>query len=146
MINETLTLVKVFEGKSYTAYLCPAMVWTIGYGTTRYPGGMRVKEGEDCTDKEAERYLMHELEYAMVKVLQLTTVELNPYQLGALISFVYNLGAGAFRASTLRRRINNHEFDDVPYQLSRWVNGGGRRLKGLVRRRAAEIELWGMYG
>lgn len=142
MINETLTLVKAFEGKSHTAYLCPAMVWTIGYGTTRYPGGIRVKAGDDCTDKEAERYLTHELEYAMMKVLQLTTVELNQYQLGALTSFVYNLGAGAFRASTLRRRINNQEFNDVPYQMGRWVNAGGRRLAGLVRRRAAEVELW----
>jgi len=63
-------------------------------------------------------------------------------QRAALSSFVYNFGSGAFRASTLRRKINAGDFDDVPYQMSRWNKAGGRVLRGLTRRRAAEVELW----
>jgi lysozyme len=67
---------------------------------------------------------------------------LNENQRAAVASFIYNLGRGAFRASTLRKRINAGEFDDIPYQLSRWNKAGGRILRGLVRRRAAEANLW----
>jgi lysozyme len=143
VIQDGVDLVARFEGYSATPYKCPAGVWTIGYGTTRYPWGRRVTAGEKpCTKAQAEKWLSIELSKAEQSVARLTTPYLNEYRRAALASFVYNLGAGAFRASTLRRRINSGDWDDVPYQLSRWNKAGGRILKGLALRRAAEAQLW----
>ena len=143
MIKEGVDLVIGFEGYSSTPYRCAAGVWTIGYGTTRYPDGRRVTgDDPECTKEQAEAWLHHELEKAERTVIRYTSIYLNDLQRAALASFVYNLGSGAFRASTLRRRINSNNWEDVPYQLSRWNKAGGRVLRGLVRRRAAEAELW----
>ena len=143
MIKEGVDLVTLFEGYSSTPYRCAAGVWTIGFGTTRYPSGRRVTRSDpDCTREQAETWLHHELEKAERVVIRYCKIYLNDKQRAALASFVYNLGSGAFRASTLRRRINSGDWDDVPYQMSRWNKAGGRVLRGLVRRRTAEAELW----
>jgi lysozyme len=143
MIKEGVDLVIRFEGYSSTPYRCAAGVWTIGYGTTRYPDGRRVTgDDPECTKQQAEAWLHHELEKAERAVIMYCKPYLNDKQRAALASFVYNLGSGAFKASTLRRRINSGDWDDVPYQLSRWNKAGGRVLRGLVRRRTAEAELW----
>lgn len=144
MIQQGVDLVVSFEGFSSTPYKCAAGVWTIGYGTTRYPSGRRVTAHDaPCTREQAEEWLLHELlRCERVVIRQCHPVHLNPYQRAALASFVYNLGSGAFRASTLRRRILSGEFEDVPYQFSRWNKAAGRVLRGLVRRRQAEINLW----
>lgn len=143
MIKAGVELVTHFEGYSSTPYRCAAGVWTIGFGTTRYPDGRRVTSDDpDCTREQAEEWLHHALEKAEHVVINYCTLYLNQNQRAALASFVYNLGSGAFRASTLRRRINGGDWDDVPYQISRWNKAGGRVLRGLTRRRAAEVELW----
>jgi lysozyme len=142
-MKDALAMCKCFEGLCLVPYLCPANVWTIGYGTTHYPNGKRVaKDDPACTVEQAEHWLEYELSYARHQVRKLVQVELTVNQEEALVDFVYNLGAGAFRASTLLKRVNSGDFADVPYQLSRWVNGGGRKLPGLVKRRAAEAELF----
>lgn len=136
-------LVKLFEGFSASPYRCPGGVWTIGYGTTRYPDGTRVSEyNDDCTREQAEEWLHDELVKAEQVVIRYCKPHLNENQRAALSSFVYNLGSGAFRASTLRRRINTGDWDDVPHQMRRWNKAGGRVLPGLIRRRNAEVELW----
>jgi len=148
VIKEGVTLVTAFEGYSPTPYRCAAGVWTIGFGTTRYPDGRRITGlDRDCTWLEAEVWLHHELAKAEQTVMRYCKPYLCDKQRAALASFVYNLGSGAFRASTLRRRINSGDWDDVPYQLSRWNKAGGRVLRGLTRRRAAEADLWneGIY-
>ncbi len=143
MIDEGVDLVAAFEGLSTTTYLCPAVVWTIGYGTTRYPNTVRVTEPDpDCTVEQAEHWLEHELASSERVVMAYCSVYLNAFQRAALASFVYNLGSGAFRASTLRKRVNSGDWDDVPTQMRRWVYAGGKKLSGLVRRREAEIALW----
>ncbi len=143
MIKEGVDLVTSFEGYYSKPYLCPGGVWTIGFGTIRYPNGVRVtKYDKECTREQAEQWLHHELLKAEQAVIRYTTVFLNDQQRAALASFVYNLGSGAFRASTLLKRINAVEWYDVPYQLSRWNKAGGRVLNGLVRRRVAEADLW----
>jgi len=143
MIKRGVDLVTLFEGYSSTPYRCSAGVWTIGFGTTRYPNGKRVtKFDPECTRGKAEAWLHHELVKAERAVIRYCKPYLNDIQRAALASFVYNLGSGAFRASTLRRRINSNDWEDVPYQLSRWNKAGGRVLRGLSRRRAAEAELW----
>lgn len=142
-----IELAQEFEGLSLVPYYCPANVATTGYGSTYYRDGTRVKITDDpITQGEAYGMLFHEMEVAEMAVIRATKVYLNGNQRAALASFVYNLGAGAFRASTLRRRINSGDFDDVEYQLSRWVNAGGKRLNGLVRRRKAEADLFNNTG
>tara|TARA_R110002126_G_scaffold159137_2_gene306499 strand:+ start:76 stop:528 length:453 start_codon:yes stop_codon:yes gene_type:complete len=143
MIKAGVDLVIRFEGYSSTPYRCATGVWTIGFGTTRYPDGRRVTGYDsECTREQAESWLHHELEKAERAVIRYCKPYLNENQRAPLASFVYNLGSGAFRASTLRRRINTGDWDDVPYQIQRWNKAGGRILRGLTRRRAAEVELW----
>ena len=75
-------------------------------------------------------------------VLRLINVLLTDGQFDALVSFTYNPGGGALQRSTLRRKINREEHTEVPEQFMRWVWAGGRKLKGLVRRRVAEAGLY----
>jgi lysozyme len=77
-------------------------------------------------------------------VVRLVTVTIDEYQRGALASFAFNLGAGSLQSSTLLKRINGDEWEDVPTQFNRWVFAGGRKLPGLIRRRAAEAGLWAL--
>lgn len=95
----------------------------------------------ECTQEQAEQWLTEDLQPAIVDANQLCP-GLNAYQLAALASFVYNLGAGRLKASTLRRRINAKQWDEVPREFRKWVYGGGKKLPGLVARRDDEIRLW----
>ena len=131
-----------FEGYSATSYLCPAFVWTIGYGTTRYPDGTHVGENESCTEAQAQEWLLHDLDGAGEVVSRQVKVPLTQNQFDALTSFVYNLGAGAFASSTLLRMLNGGAYDVAADQFKLWVHGGGVVLPGLVKRRAAEVELF----
>jgi lysozyme len=149
---EALDLIKSFEGYlkrlsdctgRVAPYLCPAGVPTIGWGTTFYPGGRKVALADPPIGCErATECLAHELTANERDVDRLTTAKLHPLSRGALVSFVYNCGAGAYRASTLRRKVNEGAWSEVPRELAKWRMGGGRILPGLVRRRAAEAELF----
>jgi lysozyme len=75
-------------------------------------------------------------------VCRLVKVPLTDGQFDALVSFTFNLGSGALQRSTLRRKVNREEHEEVPREFLRWVWAGGRKLKGLVRRRAAEADLY----
>jgi len=135
-------LVSQFEGYSATAYLCPAGVMTIGYGTTVYPDGTKVKGGDTCTEDQAQAWLQHDLSWAGEAVARLVKVDLSQNQFDALTSFVYNLGAGALQGSTLLRMLNGGAYDLAAAQFQFWVHGGGKILPGLVKRRAAEAALF----
>lgn len=138
-----LALIKQFEGLSLIPYLCPAQIWTIGYGATRDKDGRQVTaQSAAITESEATDLLRRDVAQAAAWVDKLVRVPLSPRQAGALTSFIFNLGPTRFRASTLRKRLNERDFDAVPNQLLRWVYGGGRKLPGLVRRREAEAFLW----
>lgn len=134
-----LDLIKRFEGFSRTVYFCPAGYPTIGYGHV-------VKDDEDFSagidESQAEELLRQDAQIAERAVLRLINVPLTDGQFDALVSFTYNLGGGALQRSTLRRKINREEHAEVPEQFMRWVWAGGRKLKGLVRRRAAEAEIY----
>jgi len=134
-------LVIAFEGFYSRPYLCPASVPTIGFGTIRYPNGRRVTLKDEAISKEtALAYAEYELKRCLVDTVRICPVLLrHPSEwLGAIVDFVYNLGAGNLRSSALRRKINEEEWEEVPFQLSRWVYGGGKKLKGLVLRREME--------
>lgn len=130
-------LVKRFEGLRLTAYRCPAGVLTIGYGRTA-----NVRPGSRITAEDAEWLLMADLKDVANRLRPLLDVELTPNQFGALVSFCFNVGIGAFSRSTLRKLVNAGRFAEVPAELAKWTRGGGKVLPGLVRRRAAEAELW----
>ena len=135
--KEGLALIKKFEGFESRAYLCPAGVWTIGYGHTK-----DVKEGDEWSQAHAEHMLEVELEEFCEYVNKMVKVPLEQYQFDALVAWVYNLGAGNFKESTLLRVLNQGDYDDVPHQIKRWNKAGGRVLQGLVRRREAEALLF----
>lgn len=130
-------IVKEFEGLRLEAYKCPADVWTIGYGHTR-----GVIPGDVITEKEAEIFLAEDLEDAESAVNEYVEVKLNQNQFDALVSFVYNLGAGNFKSSTLLRKLNAGDYLGAANEFKRWNKAGGKVLNGLVRRRAAECNLF----
>ena len=134
-----LDLIKRFEGFSRIVYFCPAGYPTIGYGHV-------VKDDEDFSagidESQAEELLRQDVQIAERAVLRLINVPLTDGQFDALVSFTYNLGGGALQRSTLRRKINREEHAEVPEQFMRWVWAGGRKLRGLVRRREAEIAIY----
>ncbi|MBX3176259.1 MAG: glycoside hydrolase family protein [Candidatus Hydrogenedentes bacterium] len=136
-----VALVKEFEGFYENSYRCPAGVWTIGYGHTR-----SVSRGQTITRAEAEALLQSDLASAGTDVQRLIDVPLSDNQFAALASFTFNVGPGALEASTLRKKLNRGQYDAVPIEMGRWVNatvnGVKTTLRGLVRRRAAEAELW----
>ena len=96
------------------------------------------------SEPAAQALLAKDVWSAERAVLRLITVPLTDGQFDALVSFTFNLGGGALQRSTLRRKINREEHTDVPPEFLRWVWAGGRKLKGLVRRRKAEATLYQM--
>lgn len=133
----SLELIKTFEGLRLEAYKCPAGVWTIGYGHTK-----SVRKGTKITQAEADELLLEDVAWVKNTVDSAVKVELSANQVSALYSFVYNVGAGAFRSSTLLRKLNQGDYTAATGQFKRWNKGGGKVLKGLVRRRAAEAKLF----
>lgn len=136
-----LDLIKKFEGFSPSVYICPAGYPTIGYGHVIKPQ-QREQFAGNITTEEAEALLRQDVEAAERAVLRLITVPLTDGQFDALVSFTFNLGAGALQRSTLRRKVNRGDHAVVPAEFRKWVWAGGRKLEGLVRRRSAEITQW----
>lgn len=136
-------LCREFEGLYLRAYLCPAGVWTIGYGATRYENGRPVMPTDpQITRERAEHLLRHDITtIRLPAVRRLCPGAVRAGREAALIDFAFNLGTGALEMSTLRQRVNAGRWDAVPHELRRWVIGGGKVLPGLVRRREAEIRL-----
>jgi lysozyme len=142
-LDSAATLVAEFEGFKAESYLCPAKVWTIGYGTTQWGDGRRVTEGEGPIDREAaRRLLVNDLRHADRAIADLVTVPLTHSQRAALLSFIYNVGRGAFARSTMLMHINAGRMDAAAGEFTRWNKAGGVVLSGLVRRRAAEAALF----
>lgn len=139
-----IDLIKSFEGLRLKSYKDSAGVWTIGYGTIMYPGGQKVTEGETITRQQAEEYLSYEVELKAASVRAFTaSLNLSQHQFDALVSFAYNLGVGALQRSTLLKKVKVNKYDPtIRDEFMKWVNAGGRRLQGLVRRRKAEADLY----
>lgn len=135
--DDGVKAIKGFEGLFLSAYLCPAGVPTIGWGSTE-----GVKLGMRITVSEAETLLRNELAKFESGVSKMVKVKLTQHQFDALVSFSYNVGLGALERSTLLKKLNAGDYASVPSQLMRWTQGGGRELPGLVRRRRMEAEMW----
>ena len=140
-----LALIKQFEGFKSKAYLCPANVPTIGYGSTRYADGRKVTlKDPDITKEQGEQLLLKTLSTYEEAVDDFCIDTITQNQFDALVSFAYNLGPAALKGSTLLKLINANPNNVVPIaqNFNKWVNGGGKVLPGLVKRRAAEAELF----
>ena len=132
-----IDLIKHFEGCELEAYHCAAGVPTIGYGHIK-----DVKMGDVITQEEAESMLVHELKEYENYIHDCVTAPLNQNQFDAMVSWVFNLGVGNLRASTLLKVLNAGSYDEVPAQIMRWNKAGGKVLQGLTRRRQAEADLF----
>ena len=141
-----LDLIKKWEGLLLNAYLDPVGIPTIGYGTTRYPNGQKVRLGDRISERDAEVYLRSECSKVATEISELIKVPVNQNQFDALVSFAYNVGTGAFQSSTLLRKLNQGDYQGAANEFSRWVNGvvNGvfQPLPGLVSRRADEKNLF----
>jgi lysozyme len=141
-ISETaLALVKRFEGFSPTRYVCSGGKLTIGYGHVITKAHIPDFE-KPITEQRASQILMMDMTYAQQAVDRLVKVPLTQNQFDALVSFVFNIGEGAFAASTLLRLLNKGKYDEAAWEFNRWIHAGGKRLEGLIRRRRAERELF----
>jgi len=137
-------LCKEFEGFESHPYKCAAGVWTIGYGTTRYPDGRKVNPTDaPVTEQQATDILKTMLKGFQASVLQYCPAINSVELLAACTDLAYNIGSNAFGSSTLRKVINDSgDAIAIAEQFRRWNKGGGKVLAGLVRRREAAIELF----
>ncbi len=135
-------LLKKFEGCKLSSYRCPANVCTIGYGHTSAAGAPEVTDGMKITQKDADDILRRDLVKYETAVYGVVKQPLTQHQFDVLVDFAYNAGVGALQKSTLLKKVNAAQFDDVPAELMKWTKGGGKVLAGLVRRRQAESAWW----
>lgn len=147
MLNkETINLIKSFEGLSLTAYPDPATggePWTIGFGTTVYRGIQKVKKGDKITEAEAESLLEYDVNKFSEAVRKLIKRSLTDNQFGAIVSFAYNVGIGNLKSSTLLKKVNINPKDlSIASEFNKWNRAGGKVMKGLTRRRQAEVNLY----
>jgi lysozyme len=143
-LNIASELCQKFEGFSYKPYLCPAGIPTIGYGSTYYSNGEKVTLADKPIDEPtAKALLMSELRhtYLMGTLRSCPILATNQSICNAIVDFTYNLGVGRLQTSTLKRKINEQNWEDAKKELMKWTRGNGRILPGLVKRRQAECNL-----
>jgi lysozyme len=129
----------LFEGCKLKAYRCPANVLTIGVGHT----GADVTEGMTITPERAMELLHRDVAGFVTGVNNLLSEHATTQnQFDALVSFAYNLGTHTLAGSTLLNKHLHGAYADAALEFEKWVFGGGKRLNGLVKRRAAEAELY----
>lgn len=138
-------IIKEFEGCRLEAYLCPAGVWTIGWGATALHGAP-VRQGDKISQALADEMLRDEIQRLAAKLHQLipASIHWGANQQAAVLSWMYNVGVGAAETSTLTRRLNAGESAQavIPQELPKWRHAGEAVLPGLERRRAAEVALF----
>lgn len=134
-------LIKKWEGLRLDAYKCSAGKWTIGYGTTVYPNGRKVRPGDKCTEQQAESYLAYHLENEINRYLDKDFPDLTTNKREALQSLLYNWSWFSFRKSLLYTAIKRNNIAQI---FAQWdvINVNGQPSLGLIRRRLDELQLW----
>ena len=144
--SNCVNIVRLYEGLSLKSYPDPATggePYTIGYGSTRYANGDKVKLGEIVTLQEAERLLTNDLERRYNAIKGWLPEKINQNQIDSLVSFVYNCGVGAFEKSTLRKKVwANPNDTTIHNEFMRWTKAAGKVMLGLVKRRQSESKLY----
>jgi len=136
-------LIKSFEGCKLKAYKCPAGLNTIGFGSTFYPDGTKVKEGDVITKERADELFDLIVNDFAEKVRPLIKKELSDNNFSALVSFSYNAGVGNLKSSTLLKKVNANPNDEtIRGEFLKWVRANNKVLAGLERRRKAEADLY----
>jgi len=142
--NLGLELIKKYEGFKAKAYLCPANVITIGFGSTYYEDGTKVKLTDSPITQERATELLEALLVSYERSVDSYCVDtINQYQFDALCSFAYNCGVGNLKSSTLLRKVNKNPNDPtIKDEFLKWNKGGGKVLSGLTKRRIEEAQLY----
>lgn len=138
--NNGLEITKHYEGFRADAYPDPASggkPWTIGYGHTS-----GVIQGDKVTEGEATRWLRSDVESAERSIKKYVTVQLEQGMYDALVDFIFNVGEGNFKNSSLLRDLNRGEYDKARDGLAQWRKAAGKVMPGLIGRRAAGIATW----
>lgn len=136
-----IDLIKKFEGCSLKAYKCPANVFTIGYGHTGVVNGKQITPNMTITPLMAETLLAIDLqnfEYA----INTLNLDLNQNQFDSLISFVFNVGIGAFSSSTMLKKLKAKDYISASNEFDKWIYSKGKKMAGLIKRRAEEKKLF----
>lgn len=145
-----LDLIKQWEGFKVKAYLDPVGIPTIGFGTIRYPNGQSVEIGDVVSEAEAEAFLKLECDEIAEVVNESVTKSINQNQFDALVSFCYNVGTGAFKGSTLLKKLNQSDFNGAANEFPRWNKATKDGIKvvlpGLTNRRKDEKALFEKQG
>jgi lysozyme len=141
--DKAVDLGEEFEGFRSEPYQDSGGVWTIGFGSTRDGDSQPVTASTPpVTMDEARALAKRDLTWAAREVTNDVTVQLTDNQVAALEDFIYNLGAGNFRSSTLLRKLNAGDFDGAAAEFDKWDRAAGQVLAGLLRRRQAETDLF----
>ena len=142
--NLGLELIKKYEGFKAKAYLCPANVKTIGYGSTYYEDGSKVKLTDSPITQERATELLEALLVSYERSVDSYCVDtINQNQFDALCSFAYNWGVGNLKSSTLLKKVNKNPNDPtIKDEFLKWNKGGGKVLTGLTKRRIEEAQLY----
>jgi lysozyme len=137
-------MIKTFEGFRAAPYKCSAGVPTIGYGATFYPGGKKVTMTDVAITEEQAVELLANMLVSFEKYVDSYCIDtITQNQFDALVSFAYNLGPANLKSSTLLKKVNANPNDEsIRLEFLKWVKAGGKTLKGLVRRREAEADLY----
>ena len=147
-------MIKHHEGVRYTAYRCPALLWTVGVGHVIVPSHARVPFAErknlelppewdrKLSEGEVDEILQQDLARFEAGVLRLCPNGLTQHRFDALVSFAFNVGLGNLQNSTLRRKHNRGDFEGAADEFLKWSKAGGKVLKGLLNRRQDERELY----
>ena len=142
-MNRGIPIIRKYEGLRLQAYLCPAGVFTIGFGSTFYENGSKVQEGDKITIDRADRLLFDIVQKFEISVRGLIKKPLNENQIGALTSFAFNVGIGALKKSVLLKKVNKNPNDTtIRNEFMRWTLVKGKKSNGLVARREAEADLY----
>jgi lysozyme len=142
-MNKGIAIIRKYEGLKLRAYICPSGLPTIGYGATFYMNGSRVQIGDVITIDHADKLLHFQVKLFADEVRRTVKSNINDNQLGALVSFCFNVGGAAFGRSTLAKKVNANPSDPtIRNEFMRWTRGGGKVLPGLVKRREEEANLY----
>jgi lysozyme len=145
--DAAIALVRKWEGFKPEAYLCPAGVWTIGYGITANAGiGIDPKPGMRVTEAQADQHLRAAMDRVARQIAPAITAPINGNEFGAFVSLAYNIGAGGFKRSSALRHFNAGDKAKAAAAIKLWNKAtvGGKRqvLRGLVNRREEEVALF----
>ena len=137
-----MKLLEQFEGLRLEAYLDSANIATIGWGSIKYPNGNKVKLGDKITKAQAKEYKLHDLKEFESTVNTSVKAPLTQNHYDALVSLSYNIGSGAFKNSTLLKKLNIGDYKGAAEQFLVWNKVNSKKVQGLVNRREAERNLF----